>query len=236
MKKLRMFLLLSLSAAIWACAGGDNKDQDKTADNSTTAHEGMNHGSDNTGQPAGSTGTAGTTQGMTPAAGGDLKQVMATMMQRMQSMQMTNDPDHDFAAMMRDHHQGAVEMAQIEVRDGKDAELKAMAQKMIADQQAEIAQFDRILANHKPSASNPQASQAMMAAMKNMGMGHGSGAESLDHDFADMMIPHHQSAINMAKTYLPHSKNDELKQIAQKIVQTQTVEIGQLQTMMKRFH
>ena len=55
----------------------------------------------------------------------------------------TNDPDHDFAMMMVPHHQGAIDMAQIELQFGKDPELRAMANAIIAAQETEIAQLRR---------------------------------------------------------------------------------------------
>lgn len=70
-------------------------------------------------------------------------------MQKMQAMQPTGDTDKDFAMMMRVHHQQAVDMAKVEVQHGKTPELKAMAQKIIKDQQKEIAQLDNWLASHK---------------------------------------------------------------------------------------
>lgn len=74
---------------------------------------------------------------------------MMSGMQKMQGMQPTGNPDKDFAAMMRMHHQQAVEMAQAELQHGKSAELKKMAQKMAKDQQKEIAQLDQWLAKNK---------------------------------------------------------------------------------------
>lgn len=70
-------------------------------------------------------------------------------MQKMQGMQPTGDTDKDFAMMMRVHHQQAVDMAKVEAQHGKSPELKAMAQKIIKDQQKEIAQLDKWLASHK---------------------------------------------------------------------------------------
>jgi uncharacterized protein (DUF305 family) len=70
-------------------------------------------------------------------------------MRRMQGMQPTGDIDKDFATMMRVHHQQAVDMAKVQVQHGKSIELKAMAQKMIEDQQKEIGELERWLANHK---------------------------------------------------------------------------------------
>lgn len=70
-------------------------------------------------------------------------------MQKMQGMQATGDTDKDFALMMRMHHQQAVDMAKVEVQHGKSPELKAMAQKIIRDQQKEISELDKWLAKHK---------------------------------------------------------------------------------------
>lgn len=74
---------------------------------------------------------------------------MMSGMQKMQGMKPTGDTDKDFAMMMRMHHQQAVDMAKVEVQHGKSPELKAMAQKMINDQQKEISQLDQWLAKHK---------------------------------------------------------------------------------------
>jgi uncharacterized protein (DUF305 family) len=71
------------------------------------------------------------------------------MMKSMESMKTTGDPDRDFAMMMKMHHQGAIDMAQMELKSGKDASLKAMAKKIIAAQQKEIKEFDQWLAKHK---------------------------------------------------------------------------------------
>lgn len=70
-------------------------------------------------------------------------------MKDMESMPMTGDTDHDFVSMMRMHHQQAIDMAQEEVRQGKDAQAKAFARKIIADQSKEIKQLDSWLAKHK---------------------------------------------------------------------------------------
>ena len=47
----------------------------------------------------------------------------------------------------------------------------------------------------------------------------------VNRDFVDMMIPHHQGAIDMAKLLLLHGDNEVLRRIAQEIVITQQQEI-----------
>lgn len=74
---------------------------------------------------------------------------MMSGMQMMQSMKPTGDTDKDFAAMMRAHHQQAIGMAKIELEHGKSPELKAMARKLIDEQQKEIAQLDKWLGSNK---------------------------------------------------------------------------------------
>ena len=83
------------------------------------------------------------------AAGGDMHGSMMGMMKSMESMKTTGDPDRDFAMMMKMHHQGAIDMAQMELKSGKDANMRSMAKKIIAAQQKEIKQFDQWLAKHK---------------------------------------------------------------------------------------
>ena len=79
----------------------------------------------------------------------DMKQSMMTGMDRMQKMQMSGNLDKDFAMMMKMHHEQAVEMAKMQLAHGKSADMKAMASRIIAAQNKEIAQFDRWLAKQK---------------------------------------------------------------------------------------
>ena len=79
----------------------------------------------------------------------DMHASMMAGMQEMQGTKPTGDVDRDFALLMRIHHLQAVDMAKAELKGGKSPELKAMAQKIIRDQQKEIAQFDKWLAKNK---------------------------------------------------------------------------------------
>lgn len=64
---------------------------------------------------------------------------MAAMNRGMATARMTGDADQDFVAMMIPHHQGAVAMAEVELRYGHDPFLRKLARSIIAAQDQEIA-------------------------------------------------------------------------------------------------
>ena len=75
-----------------------------------------------------------------------MKGMMGSMSDKMAAMPMSGNADVDFAAMMRIHHLGAIDMAEAELKDGKNAEMRTMAKNIIAAQQKEIVQLEKFLA------------------------------------------------------------------------------------------
>jgi uncharacterized protein (DUF305 family) len=75
---------------------------------------------------------------------------MDKMNHTMMSMKMTGDPTRDFVLMMIPHHQSAIDMAEALLKEpDADADIKAMAEKIISDQQMEIDQLNAWLGAHK---------------------------------------------------------------------------------------
>lgn len=65
---------------------------------------------------------------------------MKTMMNGM-NVKPTGEPDKDFVLMMIPHHQGAIDMAKVELQYGHDPELRQLATDIVAAQEKEIAQM-----------------------------------------------------------------------------------------------
>ncbi len=152
---------------------------------------------------------------------------MNTMMNKMSGMKMTGDFDMDFATMMIDHHQGAIDMSEEELKTGRDAAMKSMAQNIITAQKEEQNRLRGILKNVKPMTMDMGKheelfveTKAMANDMKTMQM-----TKNTDQNFARMMIFHHESAIKMAKAETSHGMNADLKGIAKKMIADQTKEI-----------
>ena len=61
---------------------------------------------------------------------GEMNAIMTSMHHNMM-VGYSSDPDLDFAKMMKAHHQGAVDMANVEVKRGSDAAAKAEAQEIL---------------------------------------------------------------------------------------------------------
>ena len=78
--------------------------------------------------------------------GMDMKPMMTDMQDKMMAMKPTGNMDVDFAMMMRVHHQSAITMAEAELQNGKDPQMRAMAKDIIRAQKKEIAAFDKSLA------------------------------------------------------------------------------------------
>ena len=84
----------------------------------------------------------------------EMHKSMMKGMKGMQPMSASGDTDYDFA-MMKKHHQSALDMANVERQQGKDPVSRSMAKKIIASQQKEIKAFDQWLAKHKQPMTEP---------------------------------------------------------------------------------
>jgi uncharacterized protein (DUF305 family) len=79
-----------------------------------------------------------------------MMQAMERMDAGMMAAKPTGNPDRDFAAMMIPHHQGAIDMAKLELIYGRDPVLRRLAEGIIVEQQQEIELMQRYL--HEGSA------------------------------------------------------------------------------------
>lgn len=144
--------------------------------------------------------------------------------------------DTNYMSMMIVHHQGAIKMAELELRNGKRADVKAAAQKIIDDQKKEIDELTGLLRRYYGAAPGKFATDVMTADMKPMMDAAGTSMAPMagmqmnaDRAFLQMMIPHHQSAIAMSETALTKAARPEVKRFAQKVIDAQTTEIKQFQ-------
>jgi len=201
----------SLAALLLAACGNDVADN--TADTASDT----------------STATAATPPPATPApdATAGMKAAMDKMMADLQGYQPTGDADHDFAAIMRTHHQGAIAMMQAYLPGAGDAMLRGMAEQGTAKQQGEVGELSAFLNSHQPTAQKSDygkdATQMVVDMMKM-----DAQPQSADKAFAAMMIPHHESAVHIGQMFASQGKDAKMKEMAAKIAADQQKEAGEL--------
>jgi hypothetical protein len=92
----------------------------------------------------------------------DENEAAMTKMMNDMAAKPTGDIDRDFVAMMTPHHQGAIDMAVIELRYGKNEQLRRIAQEIIVDQMQEIAAM-RLAIGERVSTISPVPTQSLPA-------------------------------------------------------------------------
>ncbi len=215
----KVFLAAGIAFAIIAC-----NDNSSTTEETSITTDSLNHNEQHA-----DSATANSSMDTSSMAGMSMMSIMQRNMDQMKAMASTGSPDNDFAAMMKTHHMGAIEMAQAELAQGKDEKLKALAQQMIDEQQKEIAEFNTFLSGHDAHGGGDAFHKEVMNQMNNMKMNMDNSG-SVDKQFAQLMISHHQGAMDMSKAYLKTGSHEEkLKAKANKIINDQQKEITQLQ-------
>jgi hypothetical protein len=99
-----------------------------------------------------------------------MNEMMADM-----TVKSTGDVDRDFVAMMVPHHQGAIEMAQAELKYGHNEQLRRLAQEIVVTQQQEIPVMRRAVGDELPPSASPAQPGAMPSSTSsNDARSHGS--------------------------------------------------------------
>ncbi|GAA3747030.1 DUF305 domain-containing protein [Plantactinospora mayteni] len=155
-----------------------------------------------------------------------------------------NQADIAFAQGMIPHHQQAVQMAELAESRASDPQVKSLASKIKAAQQPEIDQMTAWLrewgmptappstGGHTTHGSAPGgATPGMMTDQDMAAMERATGNE-FDRMFLEMMIRHHQGAVQMATTETAQGQNPAAKRLAEKINADQTAEISQMQNLL----
>ncbi|MFE5617608.1 DUF305 domain-containing protein [Streptomyces sp. NPDC056543] len=155
-----------------------------------------------------------------------------------------NDADVAFAQAMIPHHQQALEMAKLADGRAEDAGVKRIVADVEKAQDPEI----RTMRSWLKAWGKPES-----AGGSGHGGGHGSGhamagmmseqdmkalesvrGKAFDRKFAELMIAHHEGAVEMAKTEQRDGRDATAKELAGDVVRNQSAEIAELRKILDR--
>jgi uncharacterized protein (DUF305 family) len=138
--------------------------------------------------------------------------------------------DLQFIDQMIVHHQGAILSSEHMIADSERPELRQLAENIQSSQSEQIEQMRAWREQWYPDAEPTSEVMDSTQMEEMMGEGHMqeamTGGDTTDSMFLRMMIPHHQSAIGMSEQALERAEHPELRELAQRIIDEQAVEIG----------
>src|SRR5918997_4995789 len=191
-------LLLVVALMLASCGGSGSGSGEQGSDKSADGMQGMDHSK------------------MDMDGGG-------TMSASEMLMEDGEYSDERFIDAMVPHHQGAVEMAQVALENAQHREIRTLARDIVTAQEAEIERLKSIKEREFGTSEVPMEMSAEEMEMMGMSMSPKELAnqDPFDKAFIDNMIPHHESAIDMATVVLGESENPEIREIAEAIVDAQ---------------
>jgi uncharacterized protein (DUF305 family) len=210
-------LLLAAALILTACGGAGGGQQGSgsgghgMAENGGMDHDQMDHGS------------------MDMGSGGMARQMV---------MHNGKYSDKAFIDAMVPHHQGAIAMAQVALKNAEHGQIKELSRNIVSTQEEEIEKLKSIKKEEFGTTEVPME----MSSKEMRGMGVMMDPQALadedpfDRAFIDAMIPHHRSAIEMAKVANRESENPRIKELAGNIVSAQEREIAQMKGWRERWY
>jgi len=173
--------------------------------------------------------------GMGMARTAEVRGVSAARASRPSADRMTVQFEVNFLTGMIPHHQMAIRMSQVALRNSANAEVRDLAERIIAAQRPEIRQMQRFLAvdgvrGYRPTPSSDE--RAMLRELRSL------RGSDFDRAYLSGMIGHHRAAIagepSMpgASECLERAAQPGLRQLCSNIVSTQAEEIREMQMLL----
>ncbi|WP_300370460.1 DUF305 domain-containing protein [Brachyspira sp.] len=151
-----------------------------------------------------------------------------------QPFQKTSNIDIDFLFNMIPHHQGAILSSKRLLETSKNADVTDLANNIIKAQEFEVTEFTALIKELETKNTDYSAidtakigddmENIMNKMMTDMSSIQVTGDN--DIDFLQGMIPHHQGAVDAAEKILESTKDEKIKEIANRIIIDQEKEIN----------
>lgn len=162
--------------------------------------------------------------------------ILADMMTNM-SVQESGSAELDFLIGIIPHHEAAIDITKSYLKyGGKNKELKKLAKEIIEEHSEEtvemrmlLKEIERLAITDKESERTYLNSYNKMIA-SHQDMAHETEtASDVESAYIEGMVIHHQMAVDMAEAILKTTLHDEIKDMAEDIIEMQREEISQME-------
>jgi uncharacterized protein (DUF305 family) len=160
--------------------------------------------------------------------GNDFTSAITKMVEKIRSIKMSGNPDADFAKVILEHSQGAIDLANAELALGKDAAVKAIAKNVLAKQQQMQADIKKHIKKAKPAVVSKTPSQQVsnqspmednvkdIVADIEKWMKKNPMTGNSDKDFIEAMLQHFKDEVKITNMEIRHGKDQAVKDFATK--------------------
>jgi uncharacterized protein (DUF305 family) len=145
-----------------------------------------------------------------------------------------NDADVAFARAMVPHHEQALEMAELVPSRSSDDRVRDLARRIEKAQDPEITRMNEWLRRWGAQSSGHEGHDMTgMMSHEDMTELEGLSGAEFDRRWLDLMIRHHEGAVEMARTELEDGRDADARKLAQAIIDGQQREITEMKDLLK---
>lgn len=150
------------------------------------------------------------------------------------------DTDGAFISAMVPHHESAIEMAKMATESAEHPQVKQLAETIVDTQEKEIGTLEsahqRLYGEPVGRMSHDSLGldESMMGMDSDMSVL--ESADPFDRVFIDMMVAHHQGAVRMAQVELAEGEDQQVRAIAEDVIEAQSREIEQMNAWRTRWY
>jgi len=152
-------------------------------------------------------------------------------------VQTSNATDVKFLAEMQPHHRSAIEMAELARNRAEHGEIGSLAVSIVAAQSTEIEEIKQLREQvGRTPAERASAGEKMHGSMSPRDLARLRSAKPFDRAFIELMVPHHQDAIQMSEAVLEMGDDPRTKALARRIIVAQSSEIARMSQWYRRWY
>lgn len=164
--------------------------------------------------------------------------IFEEMRKKMEGITPGNNISHNFINSIIPHHEAAIQMAENILKYTTNVDIEEIAKNIIKEQTADIATLqmlkeDCVADNHARDVYLYEKGYQDAYNKMIQGMSNSQTGNNVNVDFLTEIIPHHEGAINMAKTLLKFEVCEPLQTFAEGIISSHTNQLEEMRAILK---